>query len=49
MVWCYLKFSDKYIIIIINLLHKKNYLKKIIKGKENLKKIEKIIENEKLS
>lgn len=49
MLWCYLKFSDNIIIMIINFLHKKNYLIKIIRNEKNRKQIENTINNEKLS
>ena len=49
MLWCYLNFFDNIIITIINFLHKKNYLIKIIRNEKNRKQIENIINNEKLS
>jgi len=49
MLWCYLKFFDNIIIMIINFLHKKNYLIKIIRNEKNRKQIENTINNEKLS
>jgi len=49
MIWCYLNFLDKYIIMIVIFLYKKKYLKKIIKNKKNFEQIEYIIKNEKSS
>ena len=47
--WCYLSFLDKIVIILSNFLYKKNFLKKFIKDKNQLKKIEKIINDGKIS
>ncbi len=49
MIWCYLDFLDNYIVLIINFLYKKKYLKKIIRNEKNFKQVENIINNEKLS
>ena len=49
MIWCYVDFFDNYIIKVISFLHKKNYLKKIIRNEKHFKQIENIINNEKLS
>tara|TARA_B100000768_G_scaffold163465_1_gene164761 strand:- start:8606 stop:9643 length:1038 start_codon:yes stop_codon:yes gene_type:complete len=49
MLWCYLNFFDNIIITIINFLHKKNYLIKIIRNEKYRKQIENTINNEKLS
>lgn len=47
--WSYLKFTDKYIIIFINYLEKKKYLRYFIKDKIKLQKVRKIINYEKSS
>ena len=41
--WCYLSFSDKYIISVMNFLNRKKYLDIIIKNKKKLQQIKKII------